>query len=195
MSGSSVPEFPWGDDDTPVGKLLTRFAREHGDHVYCRFADRDYSAREIETTANRLANALTDRGIGAGDRVGVMLDHHPDHVAAFFALAKLGAVMVPLNIHLRGASLEHLLRDGDLAGLVVEGRLADVVQPIARHTPVGRLIWRGRPVGIAGDELADLLAHPETTPPAHAVAPDDLAVILYTSGTTGLPKGARPSVQ
>jgi carnitine-CoA ligase len=189
MSGASAPEFPWGDDDTPVGKLLTRFAREHGDHIYCRFGERDYSASEIETTANRLANALMHRGIDAGDRIGVMLDHHPDHVAAFFALAKLGAVMVPLNVHLRGASLEHLLRDGDLAGLIVEGRLADMVQPIARHTPVGRLIWRGRPAGADGDELADLLAHPETTPPAHVVAPDDLAVILYTSGTTGLPKG------
>jgi crotonobetaine/carnitine-CoA ligase len=189
MSGGRIPEFPWGADDTPVGSLLTRFAREHGDHVYCRFGDRDYSASEIEAMANRLANALAHRGIAAGARIGVMLDHHPDHVAAFFAIAKLGAVMVPLNVHLRGASLEHLLRDGDLAGLIVEGRLNDIVMPIARIAPVGRVIWRGRPASLAGEELADLLAHPAAPPPAHAVAPDDLAVILYTSGTTGLPKG------
>jgi carnitine-CoA ligase len=189
MSGSIVPKFPWGDDDTPVGSLLTRFAREQGDHIYCRFGDRDYAVSEIETTANRLANALARRGIGPGARVGVMLDHHPDHVVAFFALAKLGAVMVPLNVHLRGAGLEHLLRDGDLASLIVEGRLADIVQPILERTPVGRLIWRQRPGSLEGEELAELLAHPETTPPAHRVAPDDLAVILYTSGTTGLPKG------
>lgn len=189
MSGSKVSEFPWGHDDTPVGSLLSRFARAHGDHIYCHFGGRDYSAREIEATANRLANALTRRGIGAAARVGVMLDHHPDHIAAFFALAKIGAVMVPLNVHLRGASLEHLLRDGDLSSLIVEGRLVETIEPIIRATPVGRVIWRGRPAGIEGDELADLLAYPESAPPTHAVAPDDLAVILYTSGTTGLPKG------
>ncbi len=189
MSGSSVPEFPWGDDDTSVGSLLTRFAREHGEHVYCRFGDREYSASEIETTANRLANALAARGIGPGARVGVMLDHHPDHVVAFFALAKLGAVLVPLNVHLRAASLEHLLRDGDLASLIVEGRLADTIQPITRTVPIGQIIWRGRPASVEGEELGDLLLHPETAPPTHEVAPDELAVILYTSGTTGLPKG------
>ncbi|HLJ21057.1 MAG TPA: AMP-binding protein [Stellaceae bacterium] len=189
MSGRSVPEFPWGDDDTPVGSLLSRFARQHGDHVYCRFGDRDYSVSEIETTSNRLANALMRRGIGAGARVGVMLDHHPDHVLAFFALAKLGAVMVPLNVHLRGDSLEHLLRDGDLASLIVEARLAQIVLPIVRKIPVGRVIWRGPPAEGDGEDLAALLTHIESAPPAHAVAPDDLAVILYTSGTTGLPKG------
>ena len=189
MNGTGVSEFPWGDDDTPVGSLLARLARGHRDHVYCRFGNRDYSAAEIDTTANRLANALSRRGIGTGARVGVMLDHHPDHVVAFFALAKLGAVMVPLNVHLRGASLEHLLRDGDLASLIVEGRLVDSVEPIIRTVPIGRLIWRGRPASLEGEELGDLLAHPETAPPASVVAPDDLAVILYTSGTTGLPKG------
>ena len=189
MSGTRVPEFPWGDDDTPVGSLLARLAREHRDHVYCRFGDRDYSAAEIETTASRLANALSRRGIGTGARVGVMLDHHPDHVVAFFALAKLGAVMVPLNVHLRGASLEHLVRDGDLASLIVEGRLVDNIEPIIRAVSIGRLIWRGKPASLQGEELGDLLAHPETAPPANVVAPDDLAVILYTSGTTGLPKG------
>jgi carnitine-CoA ligase len=189
MSGIRVGEFPWGDDDTPVGSLLTRFAREHGGHVYCRFGDREYSVSDMELAANRLANALAHRGIGAGARVGVMLDHHPDHVAAFFALAKLGAVMVPLNVHLRGVSLEHLLRDGDLTGLIVEGRLADIVQPITRTVPIGRVIWRGRTALLEGEELTDLLMHPETAPPVNVAAPDDLAVILYTSGTTGLPKG------
>jgi carnitine-CoA ligase len=189
MSGSRFAEFPWGDDNTPVGSLLTRFAREHRDHVYCRFGDREYSTSDVESAANRLANALAHRGIGAGAHVGVMLDHHPDHVAAFFALAKLGAVMVPINVQLRGVSLEHLLRDGDLATLIVEGRLADTVRPITRTVSTGRMIWRGRPASLEGEELSDLLMHPETAPPANVVAPDDLAVILYTSGTTGLPKG------
>jgi crotonobetaine/carnitine-CoA ligase len=189
MSGSRVAEFPWRDDDTSVGGLLTRFAREHGDHIYCRLDDREYSVLEIESAANRLANALAHRGIGVGVRVGVMLDHHPDHVVAFFALSKLGAVMVPLNVHLRGVSLEHLLRDGDIASLIIEGRLADTVQPITRTVPIGRMIWRGRPASLKGEELSELLTHRETAPPANVVAPDDLAVILYTSGTTGLPKG------
>jgi crotonobetaine/carnitine-CoA ligase len=189
MSGSAPPVFPWGADDTPVGILLSRLARDHGDHVYCRFGVREYAVREIETAANRVARALARRGIVAGDRIGVMLDHHPDHVIVFFALAKLGTIMVPLNVHLRGASLEHLLRDGDLASLIVEGRLAETLRPILATTPVGRVIWRGRPLGLEGEEFADLLAHPESEPPAHAVAPGDIAVILYTSGTTGLPKG------
>ncbi len=189
MTAVDGPAFPWGDDDTPVGVLLTHHARDHGGHIYCRFAERDYTVREIEADSNRVAHALAELGIRAGDRVGVMLDHHPDHILAFFALAKLGAVMVPLNVHLRGASLEHLLRDGDLAGLVVEGRLAEMMQPILRAIPVGRVIWRERPTSVEGTEFAALVANPQADPPAHKVAPDDLAVILYTSGTTGLPKG------
>jgi crotonobetaine/carnitine-CoA ligase len=189
MSGSEVPAFPWGDDDVSVGALLTRHARDHGDHIYCRFGGRAYTAREIETSANRVARELARRGIAASARVGVMLDHHPDHVIVFFALAKLGAVMVPLNVHLRGASLEHLLRDGDLASLIVERRLADIVLPTLGTTPVGCVIWRGKRETSENDDFAALLAHPETAPPRHQVAPDDLAAILYTSGTTGLPKG------
>jgi crotonobetaine/carnitine-CoA ligase len=169
--------------------LLSRLARDHGNHVYCRFGTRSCAVREIETAANRVAHGLARRGIVAGDRVGVMLDHHPDHVIVFFALAKLGAVMVPLNVHLRGASLEHLLRDGDLASLIVEVRLADTLQPILATTPVGRVIWRGNPAGSETDDFAALLAHPESAALGHEVAPDDIAVILYTSGTTGLPKG------
>src|SRR5262249_10879529 len=152
--------FPWGEDDTSVGDLLTRLAREHGAHLYCRFGERRYTASEIETTANRLANALLGRGIIAGDRVGVMLDHHPVHAVVFFALAKLGAVTVPLNPHLRGVGLEHLLRDGDLASLIVEGRLADTLGMILQATPVRRVIWHDRPAGVTGDELGDLLVHP-----------------------------------
>src|SRR5690348_5851579 len=143
MSGSEASAFPWGADDASVGALLARAARDRGDHVYCWFGARAWMLREIETASNRVAHALARLGIVAGDRVGVMLDHHPDHVIVFFALAKLGAVMVPLNVHLRGASLEHLLRDGDLASLIAEGRLAETMQPILRATPVGRVIWRG----------------------------------------------------
>lgn len=189
MSGGEGVEFPWGADDSSVGTLLARLARDHAEHVYCRFGGRDYAVREIEAASNRVAHALAHRGIEAGDRVGVMLDHHPDHVIVFFALAKLGAVMVPLNVHLRGASLEHLLRDGDLACLMVEARLADRLQPILSVTHVGWVIWHGSPQTAGGDDFTRLLAHDETTPPSHLVAPDDLAAILYTSGTTGLPKG------
>jgi len=189
MSGSETPAFPWGDDDTSVGALLARHARDNCDHIYCRFGGRAYAVREIETSSNRFAHGLARRGIVAGDRIGVMLDHHPDHVIVFFALAKLGAVMVPLNVHLRGASLEHLLRDGGLANLIVERRLADIVLPILGPTPIGRMIWRGKREVSEDDDFGALLAHPETAPPRHHVAPDDIAAILYTSGTTGLPKG------
>jgi crotonobetaine/carnitine-CoA ligase len=189
MSESEVEIFPWGADDLTVGALLGRHARDHGDLVYCRFGARDYAVREIEAAANRVANALMRRGVGAGDRVGVMLDHHPDHVIAFFALAKLGAVMVPLNVHLRGASLEHLLRDCDLAGLIVDGRLAETVQPLLTAIPIPRVIWRAKPPAAPGEDLAALLAHPEAAARVHDAGPDAIAMILYTSGTTGLPKG------
>jgi crotonobetaine/carnitine-CoA ligase len=189
MRDSNAIESAWGADDASVGTSLTHLARDHGDHIYCKFGGRPYAVREIEMAANRVAHALAGRGIGAGHRVGVMLDHHPDHVIVFFALAKLGAVMVPLNVHLRGASLEHLLRDGELAGLILEGRLAETAQPILRTIPVGQVIWREKPMALEGADFADLLATQEAAPPRHVVAPDDIAVILYTSGTTGLPKG------
>jgi len=179
--------FPWGDDDTPVGALLARRARTDGDAVYCRAGERRCTVGDIEAAANRLAHALAARGIGAGDRVAVMLDHHPDHVAVFFALAKLGACQVPTNIHLRGAGLEHLLRNSETRALVAESRLAETLRPAldAIDAPPA-VIWRGE---AGSDALEALLGHPDASPIATQVDPDAVVMILYTSGTTGLPKG------
>ncbi|SOE93839.1 AMP-binding enzyme [Burkholderia sp. D7] len=95
--------------DESIPKLLRECARNNAGHIFCRSGDWALTYAQLNERVNRLANGLAVSGVAAGDRVAVMLAHHIDHAVTFFALAKLGAVQVPVNTHLKGAGLEHVL--------------------------------------------------------------------------------------
>jgi len=135
---------------------------------------------ELDELASRIGGGLRELGVGHGDRVAVMAGSHPGFVAAFFGIWKLGGIAVALNPQLGAEEVRHQLRSsGARAALCDPGRSADTVEAAAadggapeleRILPLDEA--RGAPVRAA--ELAD----------------DALATIFYTSGTTGVPKGA-----
>ena len=152
----------------------------------------------LDAAAGRLAHGLRARGIGRGDRVVLACPNLPQFVVAYYAVLKLGAVLVPINILLKAGEIAHHLRDSDArAFLCFEGHAelplgAEGRAAVAQVPGCTLFVVIGR--GEAGEDTLDVLSQDQPSRfDTVDCAPDDTAVILYTSGTTGTPKGAELS--
>lgn len=181
----------WFSDGESVPLLLERCARERPDHVFCRQGGDCITYAALNSRVNRAAHGLAELGVDKGSHVAVMLGHHLDHITIFFALMKLGAVQVPVNVNLKGAGLAYIVDHSLPEVLVADGDYAESLDPILADRPNIRQVWRNRaPIDQRAFISADsVLAHPNEANPAVDVRDDDLRTILYTSGTTGPAKG------
>ncbi|MEU8617495.1 long-chain fatty acid--CoA ligase [Streptomyces sp. NPDC048623] len=136
---------------------------------------------ELHERTTRLAHALRAAGVRRGDRVAYLGRNHPAFLEALFAAGLLGAVFVPLNIRLTAPEIAYQLRDSGSAALLHSPELAAVVAESGGARTV---------VEVGGAAYEELLADASTAPVDEPVSPDDLCLIMYTSGTTGRPKGA-----
>jgi crotonobetaine/carnitine-CoA ligase len=168
--------------DETIGALLERRARRHPDDTYCSFRGERITFRLLKRRVDQVATLLKAHGLARGDRVAVMLPSHPEHLYVIFALAQLGMVRVPINVHLIGAPLEHLLTELAPKALVVDCAYEAALTGLA--APLPSLIRRN---GVDGefDAYADCV---EDTAPLD-VAADDIVALTPSSGTTGAPKG------
>lgn len=152
--------------------------------------DRRLSYRELERTAASVAAGLAARGFQRGDRLAIFLPNRAEIVIAILAAARLGGVVSPLGANLRRPEIEHIFRDAEPAALIVDETLAhEPPPPDVAGPPAAMRFCVGAPAEGAED-FADLLAYENRGAPPEDVGEDDLCAILYTSGTTGRPKGA-----
>jgi fatty-acyl-CoA synthase len=157
---------------------------------------RGLSYAELKQAADRLAGGLAALGLGRGDHLALWLPSSLEWVLVQLAAARLGVVLVPISTRYKVAEVEYILRQSDAAALVLADRwrnidfLALLGEPTAARFPrLRHLIVQGDRIPAGAIPLDDLLSHaPLARPPA--VAPTDPVLILYTSGTTGFPKGA-----
>lgn len=156
-------------------------------HTSVRLTYDDLNAR-----ANRIANALLDAGIEKGERVGLLLMNSAEFMESYFALAKIGAVVVPLNWRLVADELEFILKDSGTRRLIFDTEFVDVVAELhsrGEKTDIRQWLQVGEETAhFAGSYTRFRDAAPATEPEPRA-ADDDMLYIMYTSGTTGLPKG------
>ena len=143
--------------------------------------------------ADRAAHALSARGIVKGDRVAVMARNHPGHVILLFALARLGAIMVPVNPDYGIEEARYVLHHAQVSAIACSGEtLAVAREACGGITPVPWFMMLDR-AAQGAPALDDLIASPpQAALPPNARA-DDTCLIVYTSGTTGFPKGAMHS--
>lgn len=161
-----------------------------------RFSERDavvsddlrLSFGELHGRIARIAGGLSAFGVGSGDRVALLLDNGWEFVAALLACNRLGAICVPIGIRQRRAELEFLLNDCGAAVLIHEAALAENVPPSDAIPGLRRRIAVGGVV--AGATTLDDLLGCDPMYGGAEIGEEDVAVILYTSGTTGRPKGA-----
>jgi fatty-acyl-CoA synthase len=176
-----------------LADLLRRSARRFPDKAAIICGDTAWSYAEFDAVCDRLAAGLAERGIGKGARVGILSRNSHAFAALRFALARLGAVLVPINFMLKPNEAAFILRHAGAEILATDSSLADVARAAAAaDTKVRELIWlpseeKTAPVPgmITFDEL---LSH--AAPPEVELSGGDLAQIVYTSGTESLPKGA-----
>lgn len=149
------------------------------------FEGQDWTYAQMQARVEAMAARLQALGVGRGDRVAFLGLNQPDFLFLLFACARLGAIFVPLNFRLSGPEIAAIVAD---AG-------ADVLIADAQHRPVVDAV-RGELGAIkhfmseaGGQGWAPLAAQDLPVPAAVSVAPDDVAVLMYTSGTTGRPKG------
>jgi acyl-CoA synthetase (AMP-forming)/AMP-acid ligase II len=157
---------------------------------------RRLSYAELNLRSNRTAGLLRGLGIGRGDRVALLLPNGAEYVESFFAAAKIGAIVVPLNWRLVADELAFILKDSGATVLVYGHAFAPAVEDLqgrgSAGTDVRHWIQSGRESGrpAFAESYAELQASAPDEEPAIGARDDDELYIMYTSGTTGLPKGA-----
>ena len=145
--------------------------------------ERTFSNREILNRVNQLSHGLRSLGLQRGDSIAAMLPNSPEAMEVFLAMQQIGLYLTPINYHLVGPEIAYIITDCEAQALVVHPRYRDVVQHALEETgfPADRVFW-------VGGNLEDVLRSQHTTTPEHRSLG---AIMNYTSGTTGRPKGVR----
>ncbi|MCC6947951.1 MAG: AMP-binding protein [Bradyrhizobiaceae bacterium] len=155
------------------------------------WGDLDYA--QLEQRVAQLAGGLLRLGIKAGDRVAFMMNNRPEVVIAYFAILRVGAIAVAVNVMLKRQELAYLLNDSETCVIVCEPATLDAVLAALGEVPSLRNIVLAGAAAPEGVVSLDALAAGAPMPDVAEREPDDIAMMLYTSGTTGEPKGVMMS--
>ena len=177
-----------------LGDLLWRSAARTPHTIAIVYRDLRQSYRQLDAIVNRTANALAARGVGQGDRVALLSHNNHAFVVMQFALARLGAVMVPINFMLNVAEVAYILGHCGAVGLVAEDRLVALAAQAAANASAALRVRavipeQGMPVPHEWENIEDLMRHADASPPDVRIDDADPVQILYTSGTESRPKG------
>jgi long-chain acyl-CoA synthetase len=174
-----------------VASILAESAERHADRVAFHFAGTTTSYRELWEETRAYAGALRERGIGRGDRVAMLMPNVPDFARVYYAALSLGAIVVPVHLLFKADEIAYVLRDAGADLLVVAAPLLGEALPAAARAGVPLVTVLLPASSDAGLPRLEAEAAAATPIPRHVpVSPLDAATILYTSGTTGTPKGA-----
>lgn len=172
-----------------VGELIEARASELKDKVYLLFQDQEITFGQLNSRVNQVANGLRQLGVAKGDRVALFIKNCPEFIYVWWAVLKLGAVMVPVNLRLTASEAAYILNHCE-AGTVVLGEESLPLLPELKKECPAVLNWlsvyKDSRDGL--DAVEDYYTQSETLAPVEIGLEDD-ASILYTSGTTGFPKG------
>ncbi len=180
-----------------LAEILERQAAKYKDKIFLYYGDDQFTFRDMNLNANRVAQGLMSIGAVPRDGLAIMTDNKPAYFDVIFATQKMGMYAVPTNTSLRGDGLAHILNNSAVKYMVVHPSLAEFVEKIRDRVPGLK--------SVIIDDVEE--APPERTPeggyllsgfydeklpliaPPYKPEAGDLAVLMYTSGTTGLPKG------
>ena len=186
--------------NVPLKDLLIKTADDHPGYIATTLNEVDITYEELNQKVNKFAHALEKIGVKKGDRISLLLVNSPTYVIAFFAILKLGAIVVNLSVGSQGEELINFLQDSGSKTVITLDIFVQNVYRVVKKTPVTDIIIHsvmGLEKGITVEEgapelkiLNDLAATEPEDEPQVDISSDDLAVLQYTSGSTGTPKAA-----
>jgi long-chain acyl-CoA synthetase len=172
-----------------LGEVLPVAAQRFGDKTALVFEGRAFSYRELDRLSNRLANALSDMGVAAGDRVSLYCGNSWEWIVAYYAAAKAGAAINPINVMLTPEEVKFVTRDCQARIILSSADKGEALLAVQKDTPLEYVILFGDGAK-GGKSFDDLISGGRDSYEPKPIPADTTSTIGYTSGTTGHPKGA-----
>jgi long-chain acyl-CoA synthetase len=174
-----------------LGQMLAQTAERLQNKTAIRFRDQETTYADFDKRANQVANGLIAVGVQPGDRVALLLHNIPLFMEAYYGILKAGAAVVPMNVLYKPAEIEYIVRDSGAKALLTLAAFAPQALQAATNAPELQKVIVASPEEMPGATLwRDAFGQASERAPNVAVGEQDIAVIPYTSGTTGRPKGA-----
>ncbi|MBN1390415.1 MAG: AMP-binding protein, partial [Candidatus Thermoplasmatota archaeon] len=183
--------------------LLREAAEEHPERVSIHYEEREITYRQLDEMASGFAAGLLRMGIRKGDRVALYMPNYPEWIIAFFGTARMGGIVVPMNTRYRAKEVEYILNNSEATCLVMTSEFLNmdyvgILDGLRGKIPsLKRILVLGERISEGMDRFESLMdpgeGHRENKDLADIekeIEEDDVVFILYTSGTTGEPKGA-----
>ena len=173
-----------------IAALFKQTALKLPDKVAMEFEEQRITFKEIDTTGNKVANALHSLGIAKGDRVAQFMPNSLEIVYSLVGNFKNGSIVVPMNINFKEQEINHILSDSGAKAVITDMERLPIVKKVLPKLPELKQI-----ILVDGKEnrtynFHELMKNAPEKEPNTAIKDDDYAIIFYTSGTTGKPKGA-----
>ena len=176
-----------------LGQILPEAAATFGDKTALVFGNRPFTFTELDAMSNSLANGLLAKGVAPGDRVTLYAQNAWEWVVSYYAAAKTGAVINPINAMLTTAEVAYVVEDCGAKVIVSTADKGEALLDIKASTDLAEVVLFGDDAPVGAIAFDDLLRDGKNSFDAAKVDPNDLSTICYTSGTTGHPKGAMQS--
>ena len=188
-TGPRDPEKPMWEMD--LAEFLRAVVRRDPDKVFVEMHGRKLTYGELEERVNATASLFQDIGVGHGDRVCLFMPNCLEYLYCWFGLSSIGAIGVPINTAYKRDETAYILNDAGALALVADSGLVDIAQQAADLAPrIEHRLLVGEGEGPTGwTRFSDALGSAPSLENASQVSPDDISMLVYTSGTTGNPKG------
>jgi len=182
-------------EDMSWAELIEEKARKYGDRTFLIYEDKEFTFWQMDENANRVANFLLSLGAGKSKGVAIIMANCPQYLDVYIGSQKIGMYSIPINTSLRGDSLLYILNHSDAEFIVIDEEFLDVYKKIEDKIEKGKKVIVNHSPAAGSHSLPKgmlPLSHAYAQPaqkPNVKYDKDDICFILYTSGTTGLPKG------